>query len=133
EETGLRARTVPIAAREVRRDELERVHARHYLDELEQIVARPARPNGWLNPDTYFSRGTWEAAQLAAGAAVDAARAVASGSVDNAAAVVRPPGHHATRDRSLGFCLLNNAAVAAAALADEGLRVAVVDFDVHHG
>src|SRR5439155_14688210 len=60
-------------------------------------------------------------------------RAVASGAVDNAAAVVRPPGHHATRDRSMGFCLLNNAAVAAAALAEEGLRVAVVDFDVHHG
>src|SRR5262249_33695350 len=77
--------------------------------------------------------GSWTAALLAAGATVDLALQVAAGDLDNGAAFVRPPGHHATRDRAMGFCLLNNVAVAAAQLRDRGKRVAIFDWDVHHG
>ncbi|HEX9104768.1 MAG TPA: histone deacetylase, partial [Polyangia bacterium] len=86
-----------------------------------------------LEPDTFYSDGPWTAALLAAGAAIDLALAVSSGELDNGAAFVRPPGHHATRDRAMGFCLLNNVAIAAAKLRTLGKRVAIFDWDVHHG
>jgi acetoin utilization deacetylase AcuC-like enzyme len=70
---------------------------------------------------------------LAAGATVEMAQKIHRGELDNGAAFVRPPGHHATADRAMGFCLLNNVAVAAAVLREEGARVAVFDWDVHHG
>ena len=89
----------------------------------------------WLDADTYVSPGSWDAARLAAGATVEAARAVAAGEADVAFAVVRPPGHHASAFRATGFCLMNNAAIAVAALRTEALaqRIAIVDWDVHHG
>jgi acetoin utilization deacetylase AcuC-like enzyme len=127
---GLPARTRPVAARPATRAELERVHAREYLDELERLVPDQS---GQLDSDTWFSPGTWTAALLAAGAAVELAVRVATGELDNGAAFVRPPGHHATRDTAMGFCLLNNVAVAAAELRARGLKVAIVDWDVHHG
>jgi acetoin utilization deacetylase AcuC-like enzyme len=128
---GLRARCVKLAARPATRAELELVHATEYLDGLEATVAQGG--SGWLDPDTFFSDGTWQAALLAAGATVDLAVKVAGGELDNGAAFVRPPGHHATRDRAMGFCLLNNIAVAAARLRTLGKRVAIFDWDVHHG
>ena len=131
EERGLSARCVRIEARPATRTELLRVHDRGFLDRLERQLGDGK--SGWLDPDTYFSPGSQEAALLAAGATVDLALAVAAGALDDGIAFVRPPGHHATVDRAMGFCLLNNVAVAAAALRERGARVAIVDFDVHHG
>lgn len=128
---GLPARCVPVAARAATRAELELAHAPGYLDALERTVAGGG--SGWLDPDTFYSDGTWTAALYAAGATIDLATRVASGQLDNGAAFVRPPGHHATRDRAMGFCLLNNVAIAAAKLRTLGKRVAIFDWDVHHG
>ena len=128
--SGLVPRTVPIAARPATVDELARAHDPQFLAELQSTIRGRA---GWIDPDTYFAEGSWDAALLAAGAAIDLAVAVASGAVDNGFAFVRPPGHHATHDQSMGFCLLNNVAVAAARLRADGARVAILDWDVHHG
>ncbi|HEY1586642.1 MAG TPA: histone deacetylase, partial [Polyangia bacterium] len=128
---GLPARCTPVAARLATRAELELAHAPQYLDALERTIAKGG--SGWLDPDTFYSDGTWTAALLAAGATVDLALKVAAGELDNGAAFVRPPGHHATRDRAMGFCLINNVAVAAAKLHAMGKRVAIFDWDVHHG
>jgi acetoin utilization deacetylase AcuC-like enzyme len=88
-----------------------------------------------LDPDTMVCPGTWQAALRAAGAAVAATDRVLSGQAENAFCAVRPPGHHATRDATMGFCFFNNVAMAARhALDVHGLqRVAIIDFDVHHG
>jgi acetoin utilization deacetylase AcuC-like enzyme len=88
-----------------------------------------------LDSDTVVSPGSWSAAIASAGCAVDAVRAVTSGKHSSAFCAVRPPGHHATRNRSMGFCLFNNVALAARVAIDDGLarRVLIVDWDVHHG
>ena len=115
------------------RAQLERVHSARYLDKVERVVAEGG---GYLDAgDTVASPGSWAAATAAAGASIGAIDAVLSGDQDAAFALVRPPGHHAPPDRAMGFCILNNAAVAAAhAIAQYGLsRVLLVDFDVHHG
>ena len=112
-------------------------HHSHYVAELREVmeqVAASGQPRA-LDPDTAAHPGTWAAVQRAAGAAVAATDAVIKGEVDNAFCSVRPPGHHATRAQAMGFCFLNNVAIAARRALDvHGLqRVAVVDFDVHHG
>ena len=111
------------------RDELSRVHAVEYLDTIAAAEGRAVM----LDPDTFTSPESVEIAQLAAGTAVAAVEyALEHG--DAAFALVRPPGHHAERDRAMGFCLYNNVAVAAAHAVSRGLgRVAIVDIDVHHG
>jgi len=88
-----------------------------------------------IDPDTSINRHTWDAALLAAGAAIDATDAVMAGELENAFCAVRPPGHHACHNKAMGFCFFNNVAIAAKyALARHGLkRVAIIDFDVHHG
>jgi acetoin utilization deacetylase AcuC-like enzyme len=111
-------------------DELARVHDRSYLDALERFCSSGG---GHLDPDTVAMSGSWEIARLAAGAGLDAVERLTAGEADGAFLAVRPPGHHATPSRAMGFCLLNNVAVAAAALADAGERVLVVDIDAHHG
>jgi acetoin utilization deacetylase AcuC-like enzyme len=118
-----------IDPRAASREELERVHDAQYLDSIAAIAGRAAR----LDADTYTSPESVEIAGLAAGAAVLAAEhALTHG--ETACALVRPPGHHAERDRAMGFCLYNNIAVAAAAARARGTgRVAIVDIDVHHG
>jgi len=114
-------------------DQLARVHPLEYIRAIE--TAAPARGIVHLDPDTAMSPGTWPAVLRAAGAAVLATDLVIGKRVENAFCSVRPPGHHATRTRAMGFCFFNNVAVAAMqALEGHGLeRVAVVDFDVHHG
>jgi len=112
------------------RVQLARVHDEEYLDQLEQTSGHAVM----LDPDTFTSPESWDVATVAAGAAVRAVDAVLGGPIDKAAALVRPPGHHAERSRAMGFCLLNNVAIAAAEALARGIeRVAIVDFDVHHG
>ncbi|MBI4193823.1 MAG: histone deacetylase family protein [Betaproteobacteria bacterium] len=116
-----------------RREHLERVHTPRHIASLERSA--PTTGLVHLDPDTAMNPHTLTAALRAAGAAVLATDMVIEGKVESAFCNVRPPGHHAERGRAMGFCLFNNVAVAAAhALEAHGLeRVAVVDFDVHHG
>ena len=116
-----------------RHEHLERVHAQRYIAWLEKSIPKSGLTH--LDPDTAMNPHTLKAALRAAGAAVQATDMVIEGKAANAFCNVRPPGHHAERSRAMGFCLFNNVAVAAAhALEHHGLkRVAVVDFDVHHG
>lgn len=112
--------------------DLERLHPPAYVARL--IGASPMSGLNQLDADTILSPGSIRAARLAAGAVVDAVRAVARGEMNRAFAAVRPPGHHAEPDTAMGFCLFSNVAVAARVAQAEGLaRVAVIDFDVHHG
>ena len=111
-------------------DELALVHDRDYLDALERFCANGG---GKLDPDTVAMGSSWDIARLAAGSGLDAIERLRAGEADTAFLAVRPPGHHATPTRAMGFCLLNNVAVCAAALADLGERVLVVDIDAHHG
>ncbi|MEW5966470.1 MAG: histone deacetylase family protein [Pseudomonadota bacterium] len=115
------------------REQLLRVHDADYVDAIE--AAAPAAGRIALDPDTHMNPHTLEAARRAAGGAAHAVDLVMRGAVANAFVACRPPGHHATRNRAMGFCIFNNVAVAAAhALAAHSLeRVAIVDFDVHHG
>ena len=123
---------VPHDAPRASRGQLLRVHAPALLEQV--LETRPAA-RVMLDPDTVLSPASAEAALRAAGAAVAAVDAVLGGDTLRAFCAVRPPGHHATGDTPMGFCLFNNVAVAAAhALAKHGLaRVAIADFDVHHG
>jgi len=125
----IRRYSAPAASR----DQLARVHAREYIATIE--AESPASGIHFLDPDTAMNEHSLTAARHAAGAAVLATDLVVSGECATAFCAVRPPGHHAERDRAMGFCLFNNVAVGAAhALVAHGLeRVAIVDFDVHHG
>jgi len=118
-------------------EQISRAHASGYVNELTHLleqVRAAGRPRA-LDPDTVANPGTLAAALRAAGAAVAATDEVLSGRARNAFCAVRPPGHHATRDETMGFCFFNNVAVGARhALDVHGLqRVAIIDFDVHHG
>jgi acetoin utilization deacetylase AcuC-like enzyme len=120
-----------IAVRHASSAELQRVHSLEHIASLEQGLARG---EGYLDADTFFSPGTREATWLAAGAAAELGAMLARKHNVAGVLALRPPGHHATRTRAMGFCLVNNVAVAAAAALESGLsRVAVVDWDVHHG
>src|SRR5437867_7763596 len=119
-----------IAPRAATREQLARVHDTDYLRRISETTGRALA----LDQDTYTSPESHDIALLAAGAAVDAVERVMGGSHRSAMALVRPPGHHAERNRAMGFCLFNNVAVAAAhARAAGAARVAIVDYDVHHG
>lgn len=133
ERSGVLERVTRLPVQPATREQLARIHTPAYLNLVEEVVAEGG---GFLDQgDTYASPGSWAAATVAAGAVVGAVEAVMAGEAEAAFALIRPPGHHAPSDRAMGFCLLNNAAVAAAhAVAAHGLsRVLLVDFDVHHG
>jgi acetoin utilization deacetylase AcuC-like enzyme len=119
-----------VAPREATREQLLRVHDADYLRRISETAGHATQ----LDPDTYTSPESHEIALLAAGACVDGVERVMGNSHRAAFALVRPPGHHAERSRAMGFCLFNNVAIAAAhARALGAARVAIVDYDVHHG
>ncbi len=132
EEVGLSSELIPIAPRPATTEEISRVHEEGYISHIRESAERGG---GWLDLDTVISAASYEAALYAAGGAIRAAEAVVRGEVTSAFALVRPPGHHATTRRAMGFCLFNNVAIAAKqVMAEFGLeRIAIVDFDVHHG
>jgi len=122
--------------------DLERAHGRMHVaalrgltDGLREEIDAGGPTHVQIDPDTSLNMHTWDAALRAAGAALAATDAVMAGELENAFCAVRPPGHHACHDKAMGFCFLNNVAIAAHhALERHGLkRVAIVDFDVHHG
>lgn len=120
------------APRDALRPEIERVHSARYLDRLESLLADGGA--GFLDGDTYYGPHTRRAAWLAAGAGCALVESLHRGDADVGVLLGRPPGHHATRDRAMGFCVLNSVAVAAAHARAMGFqRVAIVDWDVHHG
>jgi acetoin utilization deacetylase AcuC-like enzyme len=133
ERSGLLARLTPVAPRPATRDEVLRVHTAQYLDSL---IARSAAGGGDAGDgETPFGSDSAEIAMLAAGGTIAAVEAVHAGTVANAYALVRPPGHHSGPDYGMGFCLINNVAIAARHAQDAlgARRVAIVDWDVHHG
>ena len=125
----LARREAPLAALE----DIARVHDRDYVDAV--LAAVPNNGRAFLDPDTALSPGSGEAALRAAGALIAAVEAVIAGEAANAFCAVRPPGHHAEQGRAMGFCLFNNVAIGGLFARERGgcRRVAVVDFDVHHG
>jgi len=132
EETGLKKQLTPLKPRPASVEELALVHNKQHISHL-QGVAR--KGGGWLDADTAMSADSYQVALYAAGGAIVATEAVMEGEVNSAFALVRPPGHHATPRRAMGFCLFNNIAVAAEhALAKYKLeRTLIIDFDAHHG
>jgi acetoin utilization deacetylase AcuC-like enzyme len=119
-----------LAVRRAEQEDLVRVHTPAHLDDLHRLSVEGP---GAVDADTYVTPASWDAALASAGAGVVAVEALRTGKGDVAFVATRPPGHHATADRSMGFCLLNNVAITASRLASDGERVLVVDWDVHHG
>ena len=130
--TGMAADLDVQEAGEAHREDIVRVHGAGYLDALERLSPESGLVR--LDPDTPMSPGSLRAAKLAAGAAVSGVDDVLEGAAGRVFCAVRPPGHHAEESAAMGFCLVNGVAVAAAhALAVGVERVAILDFDVHHG
>jgi len=123
-------REVPV--REATEEELLFIHSKDYID---MVAATAGKPYGYLDADTQTSEGSYLAALRAAGGLCNAIDMVESGELDNAFALVRPPGHHAERNRGMGFCLFNNVAIGARyAQRKSGLkRILIADWDLHHG
>lgn len=137
---GLTAEMYPIAARAATEEELMTYHAREYIAGVRTCAAKGlvgplVAPWGEIDEDTVLNPGSFDAALYAAGGAMNAVQAVMSGEVRNAYALLRPPGHHATQNQAMGFCIFNNVVLAAQyAKKMFGLeRIMIVDWDVHHG
>ncbi|EEY59827.1 histone deacetylase, putative [Phytophthora infestans T30-4] len=133
--SGLLDQLVTIRPQIATMIQLERVHTRRYLEELEQLSAR--EEGGNAGEEAPFSQLAFDIARLSAGGVLAAVDAVMEGRVDTAYALTRPPGHHAVADRGMGFCLLNNVAITAKHLLEtyssQIKKIAIVDYDVHHG
>ena len=132
EQTQLIRQLTLVEPRAASIEELSLVHSERHIACIQEVAKDGG---GWLDPDTVMSTDSYEAALYAAGGLIRATEAVMQGEVDSAFALVRPPGHHATTTQAMGFCLFNNIAIAARyALAKYSLkRIAIIDFDVHHG
>ena len=132
EETGTKDKLTLLSPRQASVEELEAVHAPEYIS---QVKSKAERGGGWLDPDTVMCPRSYEVALYAAGGLLTAVEAVMKAELDSAFALVRPPGHHAIRNRAMGFCIFNNIAIAAKfALTNFKLsRILIADFDVHHG
>ncbi len=141
EKTGLRERCLNLDPKPATIEQITAVHTEEYVAQLERVMSRAP---GYLDPDTYIVPESYETAELAAGGAIRAVDAVIDAGRDDPAgrlyennaafALVRPPGHHATPDAAMGFCLFNNVAIAARHAQARGMqRILIVDFDVHHG
>jgi acetoin utilization deacetylase AcuC-like enzyme len=130
---GLSSHLAPFEAPPAPLEAVVRAHTDHYVGELKSRI--PKQGYVPIDPDTSMNPDTWEAALRAAGAVVDATDRVMAGELSNAFCAIRPPGHHAVARGAMGFCFLNNVAIGALhAIRQHGLeRVAVIDFDVHHG
>lgn len=127
---GLREALVPVEPLPATAEDLARVHSGTYTRAVEQFCTNGG---GYLDGDTHVGPHSWEAAQLAAGAGLELVRRLEAGEGSYGFCAVRPPGHHALPAKAMGFCLVNNVAVVAAALAERGERVVIVDYDAHHG
>jgi acetoin utilization deacetylase AcuC-like enzyme len=127
---GLREALVPVAPTPAPLEAVERVHPGLYVGALERFCLAGG---GYLDADTHVGLQSFEAALLAAGAGLEVADRLTAGEGEAAFCALRPPGHHANATRAMGFCLFNNVAVTAAALAERGERVLIVDYDAHHG
>ncbi len=132
EKANMTEQVVPVAPRAATIDELSKVHSKDYISYVESFAKAGG---GWLNADTIVSPASYDVALHAAGGLINAVDTVMTGEVASAFALVRPPGHHATRGEALGFCLFNNIAVAVKHSIDSCHleRVLIADFDVHHG
>ncbi len=130
---GLTSHLAPFDAHPAPLDAVARAHTTNYVTGLEARI--PKQGYVPIDPDTSMNPNTWEAALRAAGAVVEATDRVITGELSNAFCAIRPPGHHAVHDGAMGFCFFNNVAIGALhAIERHGLqRVAVIDFDVHHG
>jgi acetoin utilization deacetylase AcuC-like enzyme len=126
----LREAVTLIEAPQVPLELLAGVHTQELVD---LIQAASARGGGRIDMDTVVAPASFDAARYAAGAGLDSIQRLRRGEADTAFCAVRPPGHHATKAESMGFCLFNNVAVTAKSLADDGERVLIVDYDAHHG
>jgi acetoin utilization deacetylase AcuC-like enzyme len=130
ERAGVGDSLIYSAGRPATRAELLRVHRSEYLNSLCDFIVGGGRQ---LDPDTTVSAGSWDAALYSAGGGLAAIEALDRREARSAFVAMRPPGHHATASSAMGFCLLNNVAIAAASLIERGERVLIVDWDVHHG
>ena len=132
EQTQLKQQLIPITPGAASIEEISLVHHKQYISRIQDTAQRGG---GWLDADTVMSTDSYEAAIYAAGGVIRATEAVMNEKVGSAFALVRPPGHHATSQRAMGFCLFNNVAIATGwALAKYELeRILIIDFDVHHG
>lgn len=131
-EPEMKGRFIEIPPRLAIQEELELIHAPHYI---QSVAATAGRSYTMLDPDTYACAKSYETAKLAAGGVLSAVDEVLGGKVDNAFAFIRPPGHHAETNRAMGFCLFNNVAIAAAyAIQKHKIqRTLIIDWDLHHG